>query len=111
MKLPPKFKQTIEGIFYDKEISFYSANEIKGSLGSETVEKGIFLEKIMGNFQFQSKEVIQELFGRNLEANALITCSSTQSEINGFVVYQGVDYQITGMIPFDSHIKIAVKNV
>ena len=111
MKLPSKFKQTIKDIFYDKEISFYSANETKGSLGSKTVEKGLFLEKIMGNFQFQSREVIQELFGKTIEANGLVTCLETQADMNDFVVYLDTDYQITGILSFDSHIKIAVKNV
>ena len=110
MKIPEEFKQVIADTFYDKDIEIWTEGSIKDDEGA-VVENGK-LEKIdsfKGNFQFSTREYIQQEYGKEIEANAIVTCDKTIAEIGNIVVYNNSDYTIKSLITGDSHTTILVE--
>ena len=109
MKIPETFKQAIADTFYDKDIEIWTEGTIKDDEGS-VIENGK-LEKIdsfKGNFQFSTREYIQQEYGKEIEANAIVTCDKTVAEIGNILVYNNNDYTIKSLITGDSHTTILV---
>lgn len=109
MKIPKEFKQVIAETFYDKEIEIWTLGTIKDDEGS-IIENGK-LEKVdefKGNFQFKTREYIQQEYGKEVEANAIVTCDKTVAEIGNILVYDGNDYTIKSKITGDSHTMLIV---
>ena len=109
MKIPETFKQAIADTFYDKDIEIWTEGTIKDDEGS-VIENGK-LEKIdsfKGNFQFSTREYIQQEYGKEIEANAIVTCDKTVAEIGNILVYGNKDYIIKSIVPSDSHTTILV---
>ena len=104
MQIPEIFKQAIADTFYDKEIEIWTSGTIKDDEGS-VIENGK-LEKIdsfKGNFQFSTREYIQQEYGREIEANAIVTCDKSNAEIGNILVYNNKEYSIKSLISGDSH--------
>ena len=109
MQIPEIFKQAIADTFYDKEIEIWTSGTIKEDEGS-VIENGK-LEKIdsfKGNFQFSTREYIQQEYGREIEANAIVTCDKSNAEIGNILVYNNKEYSIKSLISGDSHTIILV---
>ncbi len=110
MKIPDEFKQAIADTFYDKDIEIWTEGTIKDDEGS-VIGNGK-LEKIdtfKGNFQFSTREYIQQEYGKEIEANAIVTCDKTVAEIGNILVYNDKEYEIKSLVPSDSHITILVE--
>lgn len=109
MNIPKIFKQVITDTFYDKDIEIWTKGIIKDNegsvIGNGKLEK---IDSFKGNFQFKTKEYIQQEYGKEIEANAIVTCNETKAEIGNILVYNGSDYEIKGLIPSDSHITLLV---
>lgn len=109
MTIPEKFKKTIANTFYDKNIEIWTEGTIKDDegavIGNGKVEK---IDSFKGNFQFSTREYIQQEYGREIEANAIVTCDKTAAEIGNILVYNNKDYTIKSLIIGDSHITILV---
>lgn len=109
MQIPEIFKKAIADTFYDKEIEIWTSGTIKDDEGS--VIKNGKLEKIdsfKGNFQFSTREYIQQEYGREIEANAIVTCDKSNAEIGNILVYNNKEYSIKSLISGDSHTIILV---
>ena len=109
MKIPDEFKQAIADTFYDKDIEKWIEGTIKDDEGS-VVGNGR-LEKIdsfKGNLQFSTREYIQQEYGKEIEANAIVTCNKTVAEIGNILVYNNKDYIIKSLVPSDSHTTILI---
>lgn len=110
MEIPEEFKKAIADIFYDKDIEIWTSGTIKDDEGS-VVENGKIekIDSFKGNFQFSTREYIQQEYGKEIEANAIVTCDKTVAEIGNIVVYNNNDYTIKSLVPSDSHITILVE--
>lgn len=110
MQIPDIFKQVIADTFYDKDIEIWSSGTIKddeGSIvGTGKVEK---IDSFKGNFQFSTREYIQQSYGREIEANAIVTCDQTVAKIGDILVYNGKDYEIKANPKSDSHTTLLAK--
>ena len=110
MKIPEIFKQVIADTFYDKDIEIWTSGTIRddeGSIvGDGKLEK---IDSFKGNFQFSTREYIQQEYGKEIEANAIVTCDKTVAEIGNILVYNNEDYTIKSLIIGDSHTTILVK--
>ena len=104
MKIPDLFKQIIDDTFYDKELEIWSTGTIKDDegciVGNGKLEK---IDKFKGNFQFSTREYIQQQYGKEIEANAIVTCNKTTGEIGDILIYNNNDYDIKSKIVGDSH--------
>lgn len=110
MNIPETFKQAIADTFYDKDIEIWILGTIKddeGSIvGNGKLEK---IDSFKGNFQFSTREYIQQEYGKEIEANAIVTCDKTVAEIGNILVYNDKEYEIKSLVPSDSHITILVE--
>lgn len=109
MNIPIELKQAITDTFYDKDIEIWTTGTIKDEegavIGSGKVKK---IDSVKGNFQFQTREKIQQQYGKEIEANAIVTCSDTKAIIGNLLVYNVREYEIKSVIPSDSHITLLV---
>ena len=110
MNIPETFKQAIADTFYDKDIEIWTSGTIKddeGSIvGDGKLEK---IDSFKGNFQFSTREYIQQEYGKEIEANAIVTCDKTVAEIGNILIYNNKGYEIKSLVPSDSHITILVE--
>lgn len=110
MQIPEIFEQTIADTFYDKEIEIWTSGTIKDDEGS-IIRNGKLdkLDSFKGNFQFSTREYIQQEYGKRIEANAIVTCSKTRAEIGNILIYDNKEYTIKSLVPSDSHITLLVE--
>lgn len=110
MQIPDLFKQIISDTFYDKDIEIWTSGTIKDDEGAEIgngkIEK---IDSFKANFQFSTREYIQQEYGKEIEANAIVTCDKTVAEIGNILVYNNQDYDIKSIVPSDSHITVLVE--
>lgn len=110
MKIPNLFKQAIKDTFYDKEIEIWSSGTMADDEGAEIGNgKQEKIDELMGNFQFSTREYIQQEYGQEIEANAIVTCDKTVAKIGDILIYNNKDYIIASIVPSDSHFTILVK--
>ena len=110
MNIPETFKQAIADTFYDKDIEIWTSGTIKDDEGSIVGEGKIEkIDSFKGNFQFSTREYIQQEYGKEIEANAIVTCDKTVAEIGNILIYNNKEYEIKSLVPSDSHITILVK--
>ena len=107
MQISEIFKQAIADTFYDKDIEIWTSGTIKDDegavIGNGKLEK---IDSFKGNFQFTTREKIQQEYGQEIEANAIVTCNNTIAKIGNILVYNGSDYDIKSVILSDSHITL-----
>lgn len=109
MKIPNKFKQVIANTFYDKDIEIWTEGTIKDNEGSVIKEgKQEKIDEFKGNFQFKTREYIQQEYGKEIEANAIVTCDKTITKIGNILVYNDNDYTIKSIIVSDSHTTLLI---
>lgn len=109
MKIPNEFKQVVADTFYDKDIEIWLSGTIKDDEGSVIDEgKQEKTDSFKGNFQFTTREYIQQEYGKEIEANAIVTCDKTVAQIGNILVYDGNDYEIKSKITGDSHTTLLV---
>lgn len=88
MIISEKFKQAIANVFYDKDIEIWTSGTIKDDegavIGNGKLEK---IDSFKGNFQFSTREYIQQEYGREIEANAIVTCEKTLAKEGDILVY------------------------
>lgn len=110
MNIPETFKQAIADTFYDKDIEIWTSGTIKDDegavIGDGKLEK---IDSFKGNFQFSTREYIQQEYGREIEANAIVTCDKANAEIGNILVCNDKEYEIKSLVPSDSHITILVE--
>ena len=109
MKLPNEFKQIIKDTFYDKSIEIWTSGTIKDDEGS-IIDNGKQekVDEFKGNFQFTTREYIQQEYGKEIEANAIVTCDKTIAKIGDILVYNDNNYTIKSKIIPDSHTTLLV---
>lgn len=110
MEIPELFKQVIKDTFYDKKIEIWSSGTITddegATIGNGKKEK---IDAFDGNFQFSTREYIQQEYGKEIEANAIVTCEKTVAQIGDILVYNSKDYIIKSIVLSDSHNTILVE--
>ena len=110
MYISSLFKEIITNTFYDKQIEIWTCGEVTDNegavIGNGKQEK---IETFAGNFQFSTREYIQQEYGKEMEASAIITCGTTIAEVGNILVYNDIDYIIKAVVPSDSHYTILVE--
>lgn len=109
MQISNLFKEVIKDTFYDKKVEIWASGAIIDDEGA-FIENGkeTLIEKLGCNFQFQTREKIQQEYGNEIEANAIITCDATKAQIGDIAFYNNVEYLIKSKIVFDSHTTLLV---
>lgn len=109
MQIPDLFKKTIADTYYDKEIEIWSSGTIQDDEGSVVGNgKQKKIDNFMGNFQFTTREYIQQEYGKEIEANAIVTCDKTIAKIGDILVYNNNEYDIKSVLHSDSHTTLLI---
>lgn len=91
MQIPEIFKQAIADIYYDKDIEIWTAGTIKDDegcvIGDGKLDK---IDSFKGNFQFSTREYIQQEYGKEIEASAIVTCNKTIAKEGDILVYADI---------------------
>ena len=110
MQIPNLFKQVIKEVFYDKNMEIWSSNTIIDEEGAIIGDgKSDKVDSFLGNFQFSTREYIQREYGKEIEANAIVTCDKAKAKIGDILVYDSKDYAIKSVLPSDSHFTLLVE--
>lgn len=110
MQIPKVFKQAIADTFYDKDIEIWTSGIIKDDEGSVIGEGKLErIDSFKGNFQFSTREYIQQEYGKEIQANAIVTCNETKAQIGNILIYDNEEYTIKSLVPSDSHITLLVE--
>lgn len=111
MNIPNLFKETIKNIFYDKELELWASGETTDDEGS-TISSGKKEKKkdFKGNFQFSTREYIQTEYGKEIDADVIVTCDiEVNAEMGDMIIYEGQEYVIKANPKSDSHITLLAK--
>lgn len=110
MQISDLFKQAIKDTFYDKKIEIWTSGttiDDEGAIiGDGKKEK---IDSFDGNFQYSTKEYVQQEYGKEIEANAIVTCNETRAQIGNILIYDNKEYIIKSLVPSDSHITLLVE--
>lgn len=110
MQIPEVFKQVIADTFYDKDIEIWTSGTIKDDEGSIIGDGKLDkIDSFKGNFQFSTREYIQQEYGKEIQANAIVTCNGTKAQIGNILIYDNGKYTIKSLVPSDSHITLLVE--
>lgn len=109
MQISNLFKEVIKNTFYDKKVEIWACGTLTDEEGAVVGNgKETLIEEIECNFQFQTREKIQQEYGNEIEANAIITCESTQAKMGDIAFYNNVEYYVSSKIVSDSHTTLLV---
>ena len=109
MQISNLFKEAIKNTFYDKKVEIWTSGTIVDDEGA-VVENGkeTLVETLVCNFQFKTREKIQQEYGNEIEANAIVTCEVTKAKIGDIAFYNNEEYYIKSKIVSDSHTTLLV---
>lgn len=107
MYIPKTMKNKIANAFYDKEVEILSRNDDIDAEGG-VVSKGLSSKgAFKGNVSFSSCKKIQEDYGLDYNIDISITADNdTDINMSDYIKYQDIIYDVTDVLPCDSHILI-----
>ena len=106
MYIPNQMKKKIADTFYDKTISVLAritTTDIEGGVTSRGLGETATFK---GNVNFSNNKLIKEEYGLDYDINISITTDYDNLELHSFIGYEGKVYEVTDILPFDSHILI-----
>lgn len=104
MELPKTFKPTIAKVFYDKTISILGETVTTEADGAVNKVHDTVTGTFKGNARLTNFKLVQEEYGLDHEIDIAITCATTVSISTGDLIeYGGVRYEVTDVLPRDSH--------
>lgn len=110
MKLTPNFIESMAEVFYDKDIEIYGpVNTIKDAEGGIKRVKGDYKKSAKVNISFTNLEEMRKEYGLEVYISASLSCKPNTLALGDIIVYENNEYEVIGLLPFDSHQKVGVK--
>lgn len=107
MYIPQKMTNKIASVFYDKTIEVLTPNVITDAEGGVNYKGLATISSFNGNVSFSNCKKVQEEYGLDYEIDISVTASvNTNVSINDIIKYQNITYNVTDILPSDSHILI-----
>lgn len=106
MYIPKKMKQQIAKTFYDKEVFMLDKKTNIDAEGGVTSKGYDVIDTFKGNVNFSNCKQIQEEYGLDYNIDVSITTDYNLLNINDMIKYQDIIYNVTDILPSDSHILI-----
>jgi len=105
--IPKSMTKAIANAFYDKTVEVLNNNIITDAEGG-IIYKGLAtVDSFKGNVSFSNCKKIQEEYGLDYEIDISITASiDTNIRVNNIIKYNDVIFNVTDVLPSDSHILI-----
>ena len=99
-------KQQIAKTFYDKEVFMLDKKTNIDAEGGVTSKGYDVIDTFKGNVNFSNCKQIQEEYGLDYNIDVSITTDYNLLNINDMIKYQDIIYNVTDILPSDSHILI-----
>ena len=100
-------KTKIANAFYDKTVEVMSNQTTVDAEGGVNYKGLVVVSNFKGNVSFSNCKSIQEEYGLDYEIDIAITTHvNTNVAINNVIKYDNVIYNVTDILPSDSHILI-----
>jgi len=100
-------RSKIAQVFYDKTVEVLTTNVITDAEGGVNYKGLATIDNFNCNVNFSNCKKIQEEYGLDYEIDISITADiNTNIAINDLIKYNNVVYNVTDILPTDSHILI-----
>lgn len=99
-------RNAVSDTFYDKTVELYNTVEVVGEELDAIRQKGELKEKIQCNVHTIGDKVLKQDYGLDIQANIMLTCSSTKAIKGDIITYNNQDYKVVEILVKDTHIKI-----
>ena len=106
MYIPKKMIDKIASTFYDKEVYLLDKSINIDAEGGVTSKGLTVKDTFKGNVNFSNCKQIQEDYGLDYNIDVSITTNYDGVKINDIIEYQDFKYNVTDILPSDSHILI-----
>lgn len=107
MYIPKTMTKVIADNFYDKTVEVMSNQTTTDAEGGVTYKGLAVTDSFNGNVSFSNCKKIQEEYGLDYEIDISITTyTDTDISINDIIKYNDVIYNVSDVLPSDSHILI-----
>lgn len=106
MYIPNKMIRTIAKNFYDKEVSVLVKETIIDAEGGVNFKGYDVVDNFKGNVSFSNCKQIQEDYGLDYKIDISITTNYNLLKMNDIIKYQDVIYNVSDILPSDSHIVV-----
>lgn len=104
MLIPSNFTDAIAEAFYDKTVSVLGVVETTEADGAKHKTHGAPVGTFKGNARLMNFKSVQKEFGIDYQIDITITCDvSTTVVVGDIIEFNGVKYDVTDRLPFDSH--------
>ena len=106
MYIPKTMTKKIAQTFYDKTVSVLDKKSNIDAEGGVTSKGYEEIDTFKGNVNFSNCKQIQEEYGLDYNIDVSITTDYNLLKINDIIKYQEVIYNVTDILPSDSHVLI-----
>lgn len=106
MYIPNQMKKEIARVFYDKTVEVLASNVTTDAEGGVIYKGYDTVDTFKGNVNFSNCKQIQEEYGLDYNIDVSITSNYDNLKINSLVKYNDVVYNVTDILPSDSHVLI-----
>ena len=107
MYIPKTMTKAIANAFYDKTVEIMSNDTVIDAEGGVNYKGLAVTSSFKGNVSFSNCKKIQEEYGLDYEIDISITASTdTDISSNDIIKYNDVIFNVTDVLPSDSHILI-----
>lgn len=106
MYIPKTMTKAMAKAFYDKTVEVLTNNVITDAEGGVIYKGYATVDKFKGNVSFSNCKKIQEEYGLDYNIDISITTNYEQLKINDIIKYLDVVYNVTDVLPSDSHFLI-----
>lgn len=103
MYIPKQMTKQIAKVFYDKTVEVLTSNIITDAEGGVNYKGYSVVDNFKGNVNFSNCKKIQEEYGLDYNIDISITTGYELLKINNLIKYQDVIYNVTDILPSDSH--------
>lgn len=106
MYIPNQMKKEIARVFYDKTVEVLTSNVITDAEGGVIYKGNAVKDSFKGNVNFSNCKKIQEEYGLDYNIDVSVTTDYELLKHNDLIKYQDVVYNVTDILPSDSHFLI-----
>ena len=99
-------KNKIAQAFYDKEVSVITQEVIMDAEVGVNKKGYDVIDTFKGNVNFSNCKQIQEEYGLDYNIDISITTNYNLLKLNDLIEYQDVVYNVTDILPSDSHLLV-----
>ena len=99
-------RKEIARVFYDKEVSVLTSKVNIDAEGGVKYNGYELKDTFKGNVNFSNCKQIQEEYGLDYQIDISITTDYELLKHNDLIKYQDVTYNVTDILPSDSHLLV-----